>query len=94
MLAKCANPICEAHFLYLKQGRVYNVPVYSPEAQSLVSPLRVEHFWLCATCCETLTLVLRNGNVEVHARFALLTDGGDDSKSRQIILAPHQSTAA
>jgi hypothetical protein len=81
MIAKCANPICGAHFRYLNQGRIYNVPVYppdsGPQAQSKVGPQRVEHFWLCSVCCVTLTLVLRNGKPEVQARYPLLTQGGE-----------------
>lgn len=80
MIARCANPICGAHFRYLNQGRVYNVPVYAPgttrETQSTVGPRRVEHFWLCSVCCLTLTLTLRNGKAEIQARYPLLTDGG------------------
>ncbi len=75
MLAKCANPICGAHFLYLNQGRIYNVPIYEPDAQSCRWPQRVEHFWLCSTCCVTLTLVLKNGKADVQERHPLLTDG-------------------
>ena len=75
MLAKCANPVCGAHFRYLKQGRIYNVPIFEDDARSCRWPQRVEHFWLCTECCLTLTLVLRNGKAEVHERHALLTDG-------------------
>ena len=75
MLAKCANPICGAHFRYLKQGRIYNVPVYGPDDRSCNWPRRMEHFWLCSNCCVTLTLVWRNGRAEVQERHPLLTDG-------------------
>lgn len=75
MLAKCANPICGAHFRYLKQGRIYNVPIYDTEGRSCAWPRRVEHFWLCSNCCVTLTLVWRNGEAAVRERYPLLTDG-------------------
>jgi len=81
MLAKCANPICGAHFLYLNQGRIYNVPVYSVDERSSTWPRRVEHFWLCSNCCVTLTLVWRNGQADVQARYPLLTDGGASDAS-------------
>jgi hypothetical protein len=75
MLARCANPICGAHFRYLKQGRIYNVPLYGPDDRSCKWPQRVEHFWLCSNCCVTLRLVWRNGKAEVQERHPLLTDG-------------------
>jgi hypothetical protein len=75
MLAKCANPICGAHFRYLKQGRIYNVPIYGPDGRSRSGPQRVEHFWLCSNCCITLTLVWRDGRAEVQERHPLLTEG-------------------
>lgn len=75
MLAKCANPICGAHFRYLKQGRIYNVPIYNADERSSMWPQRVEHFWLCSNCCVTLTLVWRNGRAGVQERYPLLTDG-------------------
>lgn len=76
MLAKCANPICGAHFLYLKQGRIFNVPVYCADYPSRTAPQRVEHFWLCSNCCTTLTLTWRDGQAVVQARYRLLTEGG------------------
>ncbi len=88
MLAKCANPICGAHFRYLSQGRVFNVPLYDAEATNRTSgngteagqkwrafPQRVEHYWLCAECLLTMTLFLRNGKVTVRPKFPQLTDG-------------------
>jgi len=75
MLAKCANPICGAHFRYLKQGRIFNVPVFGTDDRSCAWPRRVEHFWLCSNCCITLTLVWRAGRAEVQERHPLLTDG-------------------
>lgn len=84
MLAKCANPLCGAHFLYLKQGRIYNVPVYETDARSCMGPRRVEHFWLCSACCLTLTLVLRDGKAEVQERYPLLTDGYTPGTARPL----------
>ena len=83
MLAKCANPICGAHFRYLSQGRVFNVPIYETASENGRSeprkwtafPQRIEHYWLCAPCLATLTLNLRNGEVSVQPRFRQLTNG-------------------
>jgi hypothetical protein len=92
MLAKCANPICGAHFRYLNQGRIYNVPVYSEDERTCMWPRRVEHFWLCSNCCVTLTLVWRNGLAEVQERYPLLTDGSAPEAPRPLPSA--RSTAA
>ena len=86
MLAKCANPICGAHFRYLSQGRVFNVPLpgtgpfngTEDTRKWCAYPHRVEHFWLCAECLRTMTLELRRGKVAVRPRFRQLTDGNKD----------------
>lgn len=97
MIARCANPICGAHFRYLNQGRVYNVPIYESETgrerQSSVGPKRVEHFWLCSVCCLTLTLVLRSGKAEIQARYPLLT-AGSAAETPQELTPPRSGTAA
>ena len=94
MLAKCANPICGAHFRYLNQGRIYNVPIYENESKSCVWPQRIEHFWLCAQCSVTLTLVLKDGKPDVQERHALLTDGQASEAPRPwLALRPETSAA-
>ena len=96
MLAKCANPICGAHFRYLSQGRVFNVPVYETVpahgTENVVKwrayPQRIEHYWLCAGCLMTLTLVMRKGKVGVQPRFPQLTEGSSgEEKPRRISAA-------
>ena len=90
MLAKCANPICGAHFRYLSQGRVFNVPLYGTESANGTDtipkwrayPQRVEHYWMCTTCLMTLTLVMRKGIVEVRPRYRQLTEGSAFSPSK------------
>ena len=93
MLAKCANPICGAPFLYLNQGRIFNVPAYGPGTQSCAWPQRMEHFWLCSSCLLTLTLALQNGKVEVRARYPQLTDGSAP-KAPKPVLSPQSKSAA
>ncbi len=54
VLRKCANEICSNPFLYFRSGRLFHFPKdASPHSPNL--PL-MEAFWLCAQCCETLTL--------------------------------------
>ena len=95
MLAKCANPICGAHFRYLSQGRVFNVPLYGTESENgtdttakrYAYPQRVEHYWMCARCLMTLTLVTRKGIVGVRPRFPQLTAGSPTSPPKTISAA-------
>ncbi len=93
MLAKCANPICGAHFLYLNRGRIYNVPIYGADERSPTGPKRVEHFWLCSDCCITLTLVWRKGRAEVQERRPLLTDGSVPGVARPLPLLMPRTAA-
>ena len=94
MLAKCANPVCGAHFLYMKQGCIYNVPVYRTDTRSCAWPQRFEHFWLCSACCLTLTLVARDGRAEIHERHPLLTDGDTPGTTRPLPVLRSSHTAA
>ena len=64
MLSKCANPECSAHFLYLRQGKLFRFEVESARvglAASKVGKILVhtEYFWLCDECVRTMTVVHR-----------------------------------
>ncbi|HEU5334700.1 MAG TPA: hypothetical protein VFU27_01990, partial [Terriglobales bacterium] len=63
MLAKCANPSCDTPFLYLRDGKLYqmeveeNTPHSAPAPNNQPGPAgerkalrRLEFFWLCARC--------------------------------------------
>jgi hypothetical protein len=62
MLAKCANPQCSTRFQYLGDGRLFKVELDEngepcrPGATAKFRVVRVERFWLCATCAAGLTL--------------------------------------
>lgn len=56
MLNKCANPDCGETFRYLQEGRLFRV---ERERESVYSaPSQPEYFWLCANCCEKISLRL------------------------------------
>jgi len=63
MLAKCANPSCTASFHYLQEGRLFRLEA-DPESIPYVNPYasgpttKVEYFWLCGRCAESLALRL------------------------------------
>jgi hypothetical protein len=73
MLSKCANPACVARLHYLHQGRIFNIETAAISSESKRPPTRrIEHFWLCESCAQTLTVVLMDGVVTTRPlRLAL-----------------------
>ena len=65
MLSKCANPACSARFLYLNDGKIFNVELGVP-SQGARLTYRIEHFWLCHDCARTLRVARENGEVTVR----------------------------
>ena len=67
MLAKCANPVCTAPFLYLREGKLYQMEMGADGAPAEQSTderkpgRRLEFFWLCGSCASQMTLVLDPG---------------------------------
>lgn len=59
MVSKCANPACSARFLYLHQGKIFQLtPTPEVEADGgCFPPSLYERFWLCDKCCKEMTLV-------------------------------------
>ena len=59
MVSKCANPGCSKRFLYLHQGRLFNLTP-TPEVEAAgrgFAPALYERFWLCDDCSKRMTLV-------------------------------------
>ena len=65
VVRKCANPNCEAAFLYLRAGRLFGFELGdstgSPYRAEGAGIRRVEYFWLCGDCARKLTLVSEDG---------------------------------
>jgi len=75
MIAKCANPSCVASFRYLHEGKVFKLEVGQPgEANKAKFPHRVEHFWLCADCARSFTLVMNEGKVSTRPLSGLFVE--------------------
>lgn len=73
MLSKCANPTCIERFLYLSHGKIFNIEIVDmafhrrdPRAK------RIEHFWLCERCAQTMKVVFANGMVTTRPLFLQL----------------------
>jgi hypothetical protein len=64
MVSECSNPACRVPFLYLRDGRVFTLRRRSPLDGSTV-----EHFWLCGSCAEYLSIRFEsNGAASVVGR--------------------------
>ena len=59
MVSRCANPACSEKFLYLHQGKIFQLtPTAGVEATGGgFTPSLYERFWLCDKCCKEMTLV-------------------------------------
>jgi hypothetical protein len=53
MVNNCANPKCAKPLHYLRDGRIY---VFDAESDSDAPVHRMEHFWLCGICAQTMRL--------------------------------------
>ena len=62
MLDKCANPACSAKFLRLHDGKLF-VTDLGGDGKSNTSgdERRLEYFWLCSSCCRTMTVIVEKG---------------------------------
>ncbi len=80
MLSKCANPDCSEAFHYYGQGRLFEVHFENADLCEKAGRIpfdqemkktdkSVEHFWLCPSCSDRLTVALdRQNNVLILPR--------------------------
>lgn len=61
MLSKCANPLCEAPFRHLREGKLIRVEHQGQAIRKRPASVRtqrpVEYYWLCGGCSPNVTLV-------------------------------------
>ena len=55
MFSACANPKCELPLVY-GQGRFFRFHKRHGSGEALPNTHCVQHFWLCAACCQEFTL--------------------------------------
>ncbi|MBW4027475.1 hypothetical protein [Acidipila rosea] len=60
MVNNCANPKCSKPLHYLREGRIFVFDVM--DGRVAAGPdgkmkRRLEHYWLCGTCSQTMSLV-------------------------------------
>jgi hypothetical protein len=76
VLSKCANPACLARFHYLHEGRIFKIETAPVGSAIKSSPTRkIEYFWLCERCMQTLTVVVENGIVSTRPLHLELAEG-------------------
>jgi hypothetical protein len=81
VLSKCANPACLARFHYLHEGRIFNIETGTVSCESNSSSThKIEHFWLCESCVQTLKVVLENGVVTTRLLHTDLAEGAPQEK--------------
>lgn len=62
MVEKCANPRCSARFRTLREGRVFVKEIEGNTwGESGRRSRQLRYFWLCSSCCRTMTVVAENG---------------------------------
>lgn len=55
MVNHCANPKCAKPLHYLREGRIFVFDVAAGEADGKRSR-RMEHYWLCGECAQTMAM--------------------------------------
>ena len=68
MVNKCANPKCAKPLHYLREGRIF---VFDAENNSEKPIHRMEHFWLCGACSQTMRLEKTRQGVQVVMKSGL-----------------------
>ena len=57
MVSHCANPKCAKPLHYLRDGRIFVFDVAAGEATAQgKGPHRMEHYWLCGSCSQTMVM--------------------------------------
>jgi hypothetical protein len=84
VLSKCANPVCSARFHYLHEGRIFKIEMRAPSSDKSASRnRRLEYFWLCERCVQTLTVVLENGIVTTRPLRPEVAEGAPQGRSKR-----------
>lgn len=69
MVSHCANPKCEKPLHYLREGRIFVFDVVAGEAdRNGKRSRRMEHYWLCGVCSQTMAMEQSADGVRVVLR--------------------------
>jgi hypothetical protein len=67
MVSHCANPKCAKPLHYLREGRIFVFDVPGKDLDGKRSR-RMEHFWLCGACSQTMVMQQSADGVKVVPR--------------------------
>lgn len=69
MVSHCANPKCAKPLHYLREGHIFIFDTATAHSESGGKRLRhLEHFWLCGTCSQAMTLAEQEGKIRLLPR--------------------------
>jgi hypothetical protein len=73
MVNHCANPKCAKPLHYLREGRifVFNMQPDSPEGVTDRTIHRLQHYWLCGDCSQTMLLEKTSNGIRLVVKAAL-----------------------
>ncbi len=63
MVKNCANPKCAKPLHYLREGRIFVFE--AEESDGAGSRHRMEHYWLCGVCSQTMLMEKSRQGVQV-----------------------------
>ena len=88
MLHGCFNPECRAELRYLRSGRIVRA------VRKDVDKMKVEHFWLCGDCHQTLDFTFaEDGTVSLVSKGGRVLEGTQVARSESLQYEPqYQST--
>jgi hypothetical protein len=62
MVEKCLNPMCSAKFRSLRDGKVFVKEIDACFSHgSTAHSHQLSYFWLCGSCCRTMTITTEKG---------------------------------
>ncbi len=68
MVSHCANPKCAKPLHYLRDGKIFVFDVSGEADGNGKRSRRMEHYWLCGECCQTLAMEQSPDGVRVVMR--------------------------
>lgn len=68
MVSNCANPKCAKPLHYLREGRIFVFDVTVSGPGNSKRSRRMEHYWLCGVCSQSMMMEQTPDGVRVVAR--------------------------
>jgi len=86
MLKACANPKCAKPLHYLRDGRIFVFDAArTPGDGETNKAHRLEHFWLCGTCSETLMMEQTRSGVRIVDKVKFKLRRAEESANQHLV---------